>query len=67
MDVQALAKEARRQPVVGPQPCHLTPVGLQKKWSKARDHLKLLNSSPAGKQKAPEPCFCNTGKPGNAR
>lgn len=28
MDVQALAKEARRQPVVGPQPCHLTPVGL---------------------------------------
>lgn len=57
MDVQAQAKEVRRRGTA------LSPLHgvLMAEMVWARGLLKLQNSSSAGKQQAPEPCFCSSG------
>lgn len=50
------AKEVRRHPVVGHSPA-TSPRCVYGR----NGHLKLQSSSPAGKQQAPEPCFCSSG------
>lgn len=65
MEMQAQAKEVRRQSVVEHSLLTSPQCMFMAKMVQMRDHLKVQNSFPVGKQQAPESCFCQRGSGAN--